>query len=94
MFVCFFIGDDSLNFLGVLFDSSELAQKGRAEREAKRALHEAGVTKKKEIMAQSIVIKAERQTRLNELEENLKQAEHELKEKEGLTKSLIYSIEK
>ena len=40
---------------------SELAQKNQAEREAKRALHEAGVAKKKEIIAHSIAIKSERQ---------------------------------
>ena len=40
---------------------SELAQKNRAEREAKRVLHEAGVAKKKEIVAQSFAIKADRQ---------------------------------
>ena len=40
---------------------SELAQKNRAEREAKRVLHEAGVAKKKDIVAQSFAIKAERQ---------------------------------
>lgn len=40
---------------------SELAQKTQAEREAKRALHEAGVNKKKEIMEKSVVLKAERQ---------------------------------
>lgn len=40
---------------------SELAQKTRAEREAKRALHEAGVAKKKEIIANAVAIKSERQ---------------------------------
>ena len=40
---------------------SELAQKTQAEREAKRALHEAGVNKKKEIMARSVVLQTERQ---------------------------------
>jgi len=38
-----------------------LAQKNHAEREAKRGLHEAGVAKKKEIIAGSIAIKSERQ---------------------------------
>ena len=40
---------------------SELAQKTQAERDAKRALHEAGVAKKKEIMAHSMAIQSERQ---------------------------------
>jgi len=62
----------------------ELAQKTQAEREAKRALHEAGVNKKKEIMAKSVVLKAERQTKLDELNNELVQAESLLKEKEEL----------
>jgi hypothetical protein len=40
---------------------SELAQKTRAEREAKRALHAAGVAKKKEIIAKSVVMISDRQ---------------------------------
>lgn len=40
---------------------SELAQKTRAEREAKRALHAAGVAKKKEIISNSVAIKSDRQ---------------------------------
>jgi hypothetical protein len=40
---------------------SELAQKSLAERVAKRALHQAGVAKKKEIIAKSAVIKSDRQ---------------------------------
>ena len=39
---------------------SELAQKTRAEREAKRALHEAGVAKKKEIVSNAVTMQAER----------------------------------
>lgn len=42
---------------------SELAQKTHAEREAKRVLHEAGVAKKKEIIAHSVNIQSERQVR-------------------------------
>jgi hypothetical protein len=38
-----------------------LAQKTEAERAAKRALHEVGVVKKREIIAKSIAIKSERQ---------------------------------
>ncbi|CAF0992039.1 unnamed protein product [Adineta ricciae] len=62
----------------------ELAQKSRAEREARRALHEAGVAKKMEIIKQSVVIKADRETRLREFEQNLEKLESELKEKEEL----------
>ena len=102
--VCKFVN----HFIGliiILLDFSELAQKGRAEREAKRALHEAGVAKKKEIITRSVVIKSERQvksksfnsrlqcflfqTRLSELEENLKGVETELKQKEGLRRRSI-----
>ncbi len=43
------------------FIFSELAQKTRAEREAKRALHAAGVAKKKEIISNSVAIKSDRQ---------------------------------
>ncbi len=43
---------------------SELAQKTQAERDAKRVLHEAGVAKKKEIIAKSIAIKSEQQVNL------------------------------
>ena len=46
-----------------LFFRSELAQKTQAEREAKRLLHEAGVAKKNEIIAQSANIRSERQVR-------------------------------
>ncbi|CAF0901189.1 unnamed protein product [Adineta ricciae] len=53
----------------------ELAQRNQAEREAKRALHEAGVAKKKEIIAHSIAIKSERQKRLKELENEVQVAE-------------------
>ncbi len=38
-----------------------MAQKTQTEREARRTLHEAGVAKKKEIIAKSIAIKSERQ---------------------------------
>ncbi|CAF0988010.1 unnamed protein product [Rotaria sordida] len=62
----------------------ELAQKTKAEREAKQALHEAGVIKKKEIIATSVVSKATRQTRLIELEQDLRKLEYELKGKEEL----------
>jgi hypothetical protein len=41
-----------------------LAQKTQVEREANRALHEAGVAKKKEIIARSIAIKSEREVSL------------------------------
>lgn len=51
----------------VVWNCSELAQRGRAEREAKRALHEAGVAKKKEIVTRSIVIKSERQVKYHSL---------------------------
>jgi hypothetical protein len=47
----------------MLWFSSELAQKTRAEREAKQALHEAGVAKKKEIIARSVVIKVDREVK-------------------------------
>jgi hypothetical protein len=43
-----------------------LAQKTQAEREAQRVLHEAGVAKKKEIIAKSIAIKSEQQVNLIE----------------------------
>ncbi len=49
----------------MLWFSSELAQKTRAEREAKQALHEAGVAKKKEIIARSVVIKVDREVKEN-----------------------------
>ncbi|CAF2752166.1 unnamed protein product [Rotaria sp. Silwood2] len=62
----------------------ELAQKTKAEHEAKRALHEAGVAKKKEIMAKSIVTQSTRLTHINELEQDLQKLENELKEKEEL----------
>ncbi|CAF3504338.1 unnamed protein product [Rotaria sp. Silwood1] len=62
----------------------ELAQKVQAGREAKRALHEAGVAKKKQIMASTIANKSERQKQLDELEKDLKKLENELKEKEEL----------
>jgi hypothetical protein len=42
-----------------------LAQKTNAEREAKRLLHEAGVTKKKEIIEKSVAIKSDRQVNSN-----------------------------
>jgi hypothetical protein len=48
-----------------LFIFSELAQKTQAEREARRALHEAGVAKKKEIIANLVVIKSDRRVMLN-----------------------------
>ncbi len=41
-----------------------MAQKTQAERDAKRVLHEAGVAKKKEIIAKSIAIKSEQQVNL------------------------------
>lgn len=41
-----------------------MAQKTQAERDAKRALHEAGVAKKKDIIAKSIAIAAERKVYL------------------------------
>lgn len=44
--------------------SSELAQKTRAEREAKRILHETGVAKKKEIITNAAAIKQERQVEI------------------------------
>ncbi|CAF1214276.1 unnamed protein product [Rotaria sp. Silwood1] len=62
----------------------ELAQKVQAGREAKRALHEAGVAKKKQIIASTIANKSERQKQLDELEKDLKKLENELKEKEEL----------
>ncbi|CAF0910911.1 unnamed protein product [Rotaria sp. Silwood1] len=62
----------------------ELAQKVQAGREAKRALHEAGVAKKKQIMASTIANKSERQKQLDEFEKDLKKLENELKEKEEL----------
>lgn len=42
-----------------------MAQKSKAEYEARRALHEAGVAKKKEIMAKSVVAEAARKVYLN-----------------------------
>ncbi|CAF4581908.1 unnamed protein product [Rotaria sp. Silwood1] len=62
----------------------ELAQKVQAGREAKRALHEAGVAKKKQIIASTIANKSERQKQLDEFEKDLKKLENELKEKEEL----------
>ncbi|CAF4795923.1 unnamed protein product [Rotaria sp. Silwood1] len=62
----------------------ELAQKTKAEREAKRALHAAGVITKKQIIAQSELTKSTRETRLNEFEQDLQKLENELKEKEEL----------
>ncbi|CAF5183984.1 unnamed protein product, partial [Rotaria sp. Silwood1] len=64
----------------------ELAQKTKAEREAKRALHAAGVITKKQIIAQSELTKSTRETRLNEFEQDLQKLENELKEKEGKIK--------
>ncbi|CAF3483544.1 unnamed protein product [Rotaria sp. Silwood1] len=61
-----------------------LSQKVQAGREAKRALHEAGVAKKKQIIASTIANKSERQKQLDELEKDLKKLENELKEKEEL----------
>ncbi|CAF3804827.1 unnamed protein product, partial [Rotaria magnacalcarata] len=62
----------------------ELAQKSRAEQEARRALHEVGVAKKKDIMAKSIAAVSARKVRLLELEQELRTIENELKEKEAL----------
>ncbi len=41
-----------------------MAQKTQAEREARQALHEAGVAKKKEIIEKSALIKSDRQVNL------------------------------
>ncbi len=46
-----------------------MAQKTQAEREAKRILHEAGVAKKKEIIARSVTIKSEHQ--VNSIRKNI-----------------------
>ncbi|CAF1287861.1 unnamed protein product [Adineta steineri] len=62
----------------------ELAQRTRAEREARRALHAAGVAKKLEIISKSVLIKSDREARLRELEEGLQKVEDELKGKEEL----------
>lgn len=56
----FGIKNDRTNDL-YFFLFSELAQKVQAERAEKQALHEAGVKKKKEIIAKSAADKAERQ---------------------------------
>ena len=56
-----FVSNLIVNIKFYLFISSELAQKTLAEREAKRALHAAGVAKKKEIITNSIVLKTDRQ---------------------------------
>ena len=45
---------------------SELHQKTNAEREARRALHEAGVAKKKAIIAQSAAFRTEQQVNWNQ----------------------------
>ena len=45
------------------FALSELAQKTQAERDARRALHAAGVAKKLEIIRESVGVKADRQVR-------------------------------
>ncbi|CAF3133827.1 unnamed protein product [Rotaria socialis] len=62
----------------------ELAQKSRAEHEARRILHEVGVAKKKDIMVKSIVAVSARKARLLELEQELQTIDNELKEKEAL----------
>ncbi|CAF4097964.1 unnamed protein product [Rotaria sp. Silwood2] len=61
-----------------------LSQKVQAGREAKRTLHEAGVAIKKQIIANTKSNKSERHKHLDELEQDLKTLENELKEKEEL----------
>jgi len=64
----------------------ELAQKSQAEREAQRVLHETGVTKKKEIIANAAATQTERKKRLEDLEKSIEKIQNELKEKEEAKK--------
>ncbi|CAF0852270.1 unnamed protein product [Rotaria sordida] len=66
----------------------ELAQKFQASRDAQRALHAAGVEKKKQILASTTTNKFGRQKHLDELEQDLKILEKELKEKEELKRQV------
>ncbi|CAF0947525.1 unnamed protein product [Rotaria sordida] len=85
-FLCIFCFINLIELI-LPFLFSELAQKFQASRDAQRALHAAGVEKKKQILASTTTNKSGRQFSqkyLDELEQALKILEKELKEKEEL----------